>query len=258
MPASKPPRLVSVLRQRLVVRTLPGPVRRVEMQADEEWFSLFDVAIDRLDGLFGEQIRQVTSLVNFDIVVPEIVGIGLGAARLMREVVQIASAESPEMVVAALEGPIIRKTAEMPFAKKRSAVTGFSEQRRQRGMPGRKPYVAGAKRFLQADGQSVLIAARDQRDAAGGAYRRIGVSLQELHAFRGQPVDVRRFVIRTAIAGEIGITEIVGEDEQDVGRGRRCAAAFDPASRARGVAAVLASTCRRVGLNEWFNWGSFL
>ena len=79
------------------------------MQADEEWLSLFDVTIDRFDRLFGEQIREVTSLVNLDVVVPEIVGIGLGAARLMREVVEIASAESPEMVVAALEGSIIRE-----------------------------------------------------------------------------------------------------------------------------------------------------
>ena len=124
-------------------------------------------------------------------------------------------------------------------------------------MFGRKPYVAGAKRLLQADGQSVLITARDQRDAAGRAYRRIGVSLQELHAFRGEPVDVRSGVIRTAIAREIGITEIVGEDEQDVGRGRRCASRLRPASRARGVAAVPASTCRRVGRNEWFNRSSF-
>ena len=80
------------------------------MQADEEWLALFDVAVDRLDRLVGEQVRQITVLVNFDVVVPEVVGIGLGAAGLVREVVETAAAESPEMFVAALERSDNRET----------------------------------------------------------------------------------------------------------------------------------------------------
>ena len=105
------------LRERFIVRTLPGPVRRVEMQADEEGLAIFHIAVNRLDGLFGEQVCQITVLVDFDIVIPQVVRVGLGAAGFMCEIIQTASAESPEMIVATLERPEIGERAEMPFAE---------------------------------------------------------------------------------------------------------------------------------------------
>ena len=54
---------------------------------------------------------------------------------------------------------------------------------------------------------------RGPRRRANGARRVIG---REPHAVAGQPVDVRRLVEIAAVAAEVGPTQIVGDDENDV------------------------------------------
>ena len=66
-----------------------------------------------------------------DIVVPEIVSV-IGA--LMRIVIDRATAEAVEMIIAALQWTEFRQTAEVPFADQRRAVSGLPQQRRQRGV----------------------------------------------------------------------------------------------------------------------------
>ena len=58
----------------------------------------------------------------------------------------------------------------------------------------------------------------DERGACGRAHSGVGVGLQEAHTLCGQLIDVRRVEIGTPVAGHVGIAQIVGEDEDNVGR----------------------------------------
>src|SRR5687767_10045401 len=57
-------------------------------------------------------------------------------------------------------------------------------------------------------------------DARGGANRR-GVTGLEAHAAGGEGVEVRRLVVRVAVAGEFFGAEIVGEDDDEIERTAR-------------------------------------
>ena len=72
------------------------------------------------------------------------------------------------------------------------------------------------QRLLEADAQPVLISASDQGDACRGAHRRIRVRLKEPGAVGREAIDVRRAEIAPAIARNVGVAEIVGEDENDI------------------------------------------
>ena len=58
---------------------------------------------------------------------------------------------------------------------------------------------------------------REQRRAARRAERRGAKRIRKPHAFLREPVDVRRLHMRRAVAPERLRTEIVAEDEEDVG-----------------------------------------
>src|SRR4051794_18971331 len=73
------------------------------------------------------------------------------------------------------------------------------------------------QRLLQSERQAVLVAAGDQREPGRRTDGGIGVGLGEAYAARGDAVDVWGGVLASAIAGEVGITEVVGHDEDDVG-----------------------------------------
>lgn len=47
----------------------------------------------------------------------------------------------------------------------------------------------------------------------------------ETHAMAGKPVEVRRFVVAPAKAGQVGIAQVVSKNEDDVGP---CVAAGGP------------------------------
>ncbi len=77
---------------------------------------------------------------------------------------------------------------------------------------------AGGQRLFQTNGKPVLIAPRDQRGAGGRAHRRIGVRLGKAQTAGGEAIDIRRLVLAPSVAGEIGVAEVIGEDEHDVRR----------------------------------------
>ena len=83
------------LRFGFIPGAFPGPVRRVEMEADQKRVLRFGVGVDGSDGLIAEQISQVTALLDFDVAVPEIAGVGTGVAGFVGEVVDTAAAECP-------------------------------------------------------------------------------------------------------------------------------------------------------------------
>ena len=110
---------------------------------------------------------------------------------------------------------------------------------------------------LQADGRARkadLGKAGAQRALAGdegGAARRaalLGVVVGEHHAFFGDAVDVRRAVTHQAerIGADIGLADIVAEDDEDVRpparRGAGCAAAPAPPHRRAGASAEAAAS----------------
>ncbi len=61
------------------------------------------------------------------------------------------------------------------------------------------------------------IATRLQAGSRGRADRVRSVVLREPHAGLGEPIDVRRLIETAPVATEIPLTEIVDDDEDDVG-----------------------------------------
>src|SRR5204862_6533264 len=93
------------------------------------------------------------------------------------------------------------------------------QKRWQRWMFRRETHIsdAGAKRLLEANTKSILIASRDQPHTRGGADGRIRVRLQQPYTAGGEPIDVRRAHIGTAVTRDIRIPHVVGENEDNVG-----------------------------------------
>ena len=204
-----------------VTGRLPRPVRRVEMQAEQEGLAGLGVAVDHLHGVAAEQVGGVAGLRHRLVVVPEIRGAGAAGVQV---VVDGAAAIAVEMVIAAFQRAEIGQVAEVPLADQGGAVAGLAQQRRQGGVVRWQAdalFRAAGQRFLQPDGQAHLVAAGDDGDARGGADRGIGIGLGEAHAARGDAVDVRGLQIRPAVAADIGEAHVVGDDEDDVGLARR-------------------------------------
>src|SRR5262249_41968884 len=154
---------------------LPRPVRRVEMQADEERLAAARVAVDRVDRAGAEQLGHISDLMNLHVLIPEVMLLTRVAVRV---VVDGAAAEAEEMVVSALERPELRQETEVPLADERRAVPGGAQQRRQGRVLGRETYVRVAgERLLEPEAQPILIAAGDQREPRCRAHRGVGVAL---------------------------------------------------------------------------------
>jgi hypothetical protein len=220
-------------------------MRGVEVQAQKERLPRGRVAVDELHRVVAEQIGEIAVLARGHAVGPQI--------GIVVEIIRGASADAVEMVVAALERAVFRQRSQMPFAHQHRRVTRPPKLRGQRRQPRWEPHhhsvVASGQGFFEADGQAVLIAARDDGRARGRAYGRVGIGLQEAHAARRDPVDVRRLVLPAAVAGGVGVTEIVGENEHDVGIARLRAAACGgrERQRARGAAKEKIAPCDRHG-----------
>ena len=174
-----------------------------------------------VDGVVAEQFGEVACLVDLGVLIPQVLGnVGAGAG-FVGEVVEAASAKSVEVVVATLERSIVREPAEVPLADEGGAVSRLAEEGRQCWLLRRQ---AGemriGERLKEAAWKAVLIAAGDEGDAGGAADGGVCVGLGEAHAFGGEAVDVEGLVFAAAIAGDVGVAEIVGHDVDDVGRRR--------------------------------------
>ncbi len=85
--------------------------------------------------------------------------------------------------------------------------------------------IARADRALQP-AHALLIAAGHERGPRGRALGAVGIALGESHAFGGEPVEGRRFHVAAAVAAEVAIAQVVGEDQDDVGPTRQCGGAI--------------------------------
>ncbi len=76
-----------------------------------------------------------------------------------------------------------------------------------------------AQRLFEPDRQPVLVTPGNQRDAGGGADCGIRISLREANALGSDAIDIGRGEIAAAVARDIGVAEIVGENEENVQSG---------------------------------------
>jgi len=173
--------------------------------------------VDHLDGAAAQQIGQIAHLLDRDVVLPQIRGVGRGRPGLVRVVVERAAAKAIKMVIATLQRAEIGQGAQMPLADQGRLVAGPLQERRQGRVRGWQADLPRREGLFQADRQPVLVPPGDQRHAGGGADRGIGVGLQETQAVGRKAVDIGGAEITPPVAGHVGIAEIVGEDEQDVG-----------------------------------------
>ena len=110
----------------LVVRALPRPVRRGEMQAEEERLPRPRVGIDGIDRAVAEQIGHIAMPLDRNLLLMQLKRL-IAAARMVETMIEIigGAAENPEeMVIAALERAEFRQEAEMPLADQRRRVAG--------------------------------------------------------------------------------------------------------------------------------------
>ena len=131
--------------------------------------------------------------------------------------------------------------AEMPLADASGDVARPLEQRGERQASlFDQQRVVGPDRAVARPG-APAIAASQQVVAAGRADRRRRVPLGESHPFPRQPVDVRRPDLRRAIAADIAVAEVVGENNDDVG----------PPFRGRGKAGGRRASRSRTKSEAW-------
>src|SRR5688500_20353262 len=89
-------------------------------------------------------------------------------------------------------------------------------------MAGREPELAprGAalQRLPQAHLETLRIATGGEGASRRPAHRSCSVRAQELQPLPRQAVERRRAIVGTTIAAQVAVSEIVGEDEEHVGR----------------------------------------
>ena len=72
-------------------------------------------------------------------------------------------------------------------------------------------------RLVGAPAQAVLPAAGSEREARRRAHRGVRVAVGEAHAGRGDRIEAGRAARAAAVAAEVGVAEIVSEDEDEAG-----------------------------------------
>ncbi len=213
-------------RQRMVLTRFPRPMRGGVVQAQKEGRALRCAgrhAVHKVHGLVGNQIGQVAVFVLFFFVGVQIVrAVVAGVA----EVVHPARHGAKEFFITRLQGAEVGRVAQVPFAHQRGAVAAAPEQRGQRGVLGRQAQRGAAlafavDRLFGRAAQAVLVARRHERKAGGRAHGRVGIALCELEASCGQLVehgrDLAKLRVTPAVAAQVGKTQVVGHDEDDVG-----------------------------------------
>ena len=208
----------------------PGHERRVngvEREVDEEG-AVFVVGHE-FAGLGGEPVFEVFA------------GRAVGQAgvtvggEVLFPAVGAALVDATKVVIKALIfGPPTRG-AEVPFAGEERGIAGgfqgFGERGRVEGeavgvVGGEERGVAfprGGLRGADVVGDAGALGplAGEDAGARGGADGAGGVGIGEARALAGEAVEVRSLVERAAVAAEVLAAEVVGEEEDDVGRALR-------------------------------------
>jgi len=227
-------RLLAVLRDERVFG-LEGGVDGVVPEAEEEGLAL--VRGEVLAGLGGDAVGDVLAL--------RAIGDGARAESVGREVARrpgIGRAVEADVEALGLR-PVLWRHAEMPLADEPCVVACGLEGLGDRDLIGRQEAAAAGgddldprRRFslhqrLVGHGRQVAsgggdpeaagVLARHDAGAGGRAEGVGGVGVGEAHAPPCQAVDVGRLVVAAPVDRRVEPSEVVGEDEQDVGAGLR-------------------------------------
>ena len=181
----------------------------------------FTVAIDEVDGLCREPGRQhlLIGLVDdADAVVavkqrerrealrggmlrPHVIGIG-----------------NPEILVKALrQREELLVIPEMPFAEGGSRVALRFKKLGHGRLVGIEP-VAAAGTEGAMDAEAIGITTGQEPGPGGRADRLRGIPLRETTSLRRESIEVRGLVAFRTEAADVGVTEIVGENDHDIGK----------------------------------------
>ena len=173
-----------------------GVVRQIE---EERPVGLLAARIgDEADGVVGVGVGGIKFSVSG------------GTERLGVEVVRGVALEvvagAAEVAEVAVEAAVDGIAVEVPFADRESRIAGGAEH-----------FAHGGAAFYAEAGILPILAAHERR-AGGLALRRI-VELRETETLRGEVIKVGRGNF-AAVAAEIRVTHIVGEDENNIGARR--------------------------------------
>ena len=223
--------------------SVQGKVRRRVGQVEQERMLIAPVAVHKGDRPVGERIGDVEVGIlgreragEAPVVPPQPVVAGrlvhrFGLARPAHagvEVVAAAVDQPPVAVEATVQGQFAGALTTVPFARHERAVTGVAQQLGEGDVVG-----AGAQPGAEALAHLVAVLAGEQRGTRGHAHG-VVVEVGEAHAAGGQAVQVRGRYL-AAVTAEVAETEVVGEDQDDVGapRHRLAATGSDRGGRRR-------------------------
>jgi len=203
-----------VLHHRARQAVLPGELLVVELR----------LRVDRRRAEVVREAERVADLVHHDLlqhgdVLVEVVAGAVRVGRFVREVIDRAAQHSEELVEAVARWIELGFPTEVPLADQRGLVARAAQQRRDRRMSVRDPDLrrSPAERLLETHAQALRITARDERAARGRADRCGCVVARELEPLSREPVEYRRLVVGAAIAAQVAVAEVVGQDEHHVG-----------------------------------------
>jgi len=198
----------------------PAEARVHGVVAHVEEERLVPVAADELDGL---EVHAV------DEVLPP----GQATGDLAVEVVGMEVASAADAAVLGDDGlveavrprgdflrAVVRVAGEVPLADNPGGVAGRPERLGDGDVVGGEVLrVVGAEVVGDAHAGGPL--PRHQGGAVRRADRRGGVGVGEAHAVAGETVQVGRLVERVAVAAQLRVAQVVGQDEDDVALARR-------------------------------------
>ena len=107
---------------------------------------------------------------------------------------------------------------EAPFADEAGRIAAVAQHARHRHFVGaqglrRVTNLAG----VAPHGRVARVFARHQHAPRRRAHRATRIKLRETHPFRREAIEIRRVNLRLAVGPQFPVTEVVGEDENDVG-----------------------------------------
>ncbi len=209
------------------------------------------VAFDERDGAFGVAGGELALIGGGDLGVdhPVIfyqrqVGVGVLVPRFVDvggmerpHVVRVGQAEV--FIEAVAGGEELRVMAEVPFADGGGGVALGAEQFAE-GEFAIGDAVPGIRAEGAVDADAVRVASGEQGGAGGGADRLGDVEIGEAPTVPCHAIDVRGGDMVAAEAAEIGVALVVGEYDDDIGRGRGegCAAKQGKEEGGKGAHAV--------------------
>src|SRR6266850_952358 len=112
------------------------------------------------------------------------------------------------------------KVAKVRLAKPPRAIAEFLEPVTNRSFVQRKPKIH--RSGLSGPGiefvaEALLVTARHESRASGTAVWTGNIATGETNAAFGQCINVRSWDLRIALATELAVAEIVGDDDEDIG-----------------------------------------